>query len=210
MTGDRIRILVVDDEDTVRDLLQRSLEEAGYDVVAAANGEEALYEMSQREVEVVLLDVKMPGMSGLEVLGKLTTDWPDICVIMATAVADVQTAVETMKLGADDYITKPFNLDDLVLKVQKAIEKRNLQLRNKRLLLELQQSIKEQSERMNLQFNELVNSLSREHKLLHELAARQPGSAKALLSKLPPELQEPMSSFEDFRNALLKILRGGR
>ena len=210
MTGDRIRILVVDDEETVRDLLQRSLEEAGYDVVAAANGEEALYEMSQREVEVVLLDVKMPGMSGLEVLGKLTTDWPDICVIMATAVADVQTAVETMKLGADDYITKPFNLDDLVLKVQKAIEKRNLQLRNKRLLLELQQSIKEQSERMNLQFNELVNSLSREHKLLHELAARQPGSAKALLSKLPPELREPMSSFEDFRNALLEILRGGR
>ena len=102
--------------------------------------------MSQREVEVVLLDVKMPGMSGLEVLGKLTTDWPDICVIMATAVADVQTAVETMKMGADDYITKPFNLDDLVLKVQKAIEKRNLQLRNKRLLLELQQSIKEQSD----------------------------------------------------------------
>ena len=146
MTGDRIRILVVDDEDTVRDLLQRSLEGAGYDVVAAANGEEALYEMSQREVEVVLLDVKMPGMSGLEVLGKLTTDWPDICVIMATAVADVQTAVETMKLGADDYITKPFNLDDLVLKMQKAIEKRNLQLRNKRLLLELQQSIKEQSD----------------------------------------------------------------
>ena len=210
MTGDRIRILVVDDEETVRDLLQRSLEEVGYDVVAAANGEEALFEMSQREVEVVLLDVKMPGMSGIEVLGKLTTDWPDICVIMATAVADVQTSVETMKLGAYDYITKPFNLDDLVLKVQKAIEKRNLQLRNKRLLLELQQSIKEQSERMNLQFNELVNSLAREHKLLHELAAGQPGSAKALLSKLPPELQEPMSSFEDFRNALLKILRGGR
>jgi len=210
MSGEQIRILVVDDEETVRNLLRRTLEDIGYNVLAVSNGEEALVRMEQQEFEVVLLDIKMPGMSGIEVLAKITTDWPDTCVIMATAVSDVQTAVESMKMGAYDYITKPFNRDDLVHKVQRAIEKRGLQLKNKRLMFELQRSVKEQSERMQSQFNDLVNSLAREHKLLHDLAVRQPGSAKALLSKLPPELREPIDSFDEFRDALLKVLRGGK
>ena len=210
MSGEQIKILVVDDEETVRNLLRRTLEDIGYNVLAVSNGEEALFRMDQREFEVVFLDIKMPGMSGIEVLGKIATDWPDTSVIMATAVSDVQTAVESMKTGACDYITKPFNRDDLVHKVQRAIEKRGLQLKNKRLMLELHRSVKEQSERMQSQFNALVNSLAREHKLLHELAARQPGSAKALLSKLPPELREPIDSFDEFRDALLKVLRGGK
>jgi len=210
MSGEQIRILVVDDEETVRNLLRRTLEDIGYNVLDVSNGEEALVRMEQQEFEVVLLDIKMPGMSGIEVLAKITTDWPDTCVIMATAVSDVQTAVESMKMGAYDYITKPFNRDDLVHKVQRAIEKRGLQLKNKRLMFELQRSVKEQSERMQSQFNDLVNSLAREHKLLHDLAVRQPGSAKALLSKLPPELREPIDSFDEFRDALLKVLRGGK
>ena len=210
MSGEQVRILVVDDEETVRNLLRRTLEDIGYNVLAVPNGEEALVRMDQQEFEIVFLDIKMPGISGIEVLGKITADWPDTCVIMATGVSDAQTAVEAMKLGAYDYITKPFNRDDLVHKVQRAIEKRGLQLKNKRLMLELHRSVKEQSERMQSQFNALVNSLAREHKLLHELAARQPGSAKALLSKLPPELREPIDSFDEFRDALLKVLRGGK
>ena len=210
MAGEQERVMVVDDEETVRSLLRRTLEEAGYDVVTAINGEEALDKMSQLSIGVVFLDVKMPGMSGMEVLGKLTADWPDTCVIMATAVADAQTAVETMKMGAYDYITKPFSRDDVMLKLRRALEKRDLQLKNKRFLHELQQSVKGQSERMQSQFNELVSSLAREHKLLHELAAGQPGGGKELLSKLPMELREPKYSVEEFRDALIRVLRGGK
>ena len=207
MAAEQVRILVVDDEEVVRDLLQRTLTEAGYDVTTAADGEEALSAVSQGEVEVVLLDIKMPGMSGIEVLGKLTTDWPDICVIVVTAVVDTQTAVEALKMGAYDYITKPFNRDNVVRKVQEAIEKCNYQLQDRRRYLQLKESITEQTQRMQEQFMELLNSLTREQKLLHKLVTMQAKDSKSLLSELPPELQEPISSVEEFRDALLRILR---
>jgi len=200
------RILVVDDEETVRDLIQRTLEEAGYNVVSAASGQEALDKVSQLNIELVLLDINMPGMSGLDVLDKLRSDWPDIAVIIATAMGDAQTAVDTMKRGAYDYLTKPFNRDDLVLKVQKATEKRHLQLENERYRLDLEKRVGEQAKRLQQQFAELVGTLAREHKLLYKLAYSQRGG-KALISRLPPELQEPMSSVEEFSEALLKILK---
>lgn len=138
MAGERERILVVDDEESVRTLLKRTLMEAGYDVVTAPNGQEALDKVSQLQVRVVLSDIKMPGISGIEVLRKLTADYPDICVIMATAVADTQTAVDVMKLGAYDYISKPFNRDDLVMRVRKAIEKLELEEKIKESTAELE------------------------------------------------------------------------
>ena len=126
MAGEKVRILVVDDEEPVRKLLRRILGEAGYNVDTAATGQEALDKVSQLNAGVVLLDIKMPGMSGMEVLQQITTNWPETCVVMATAAGDAQTAVEAMKAGAYDYITKPFDRDDVVLKVQKAVEKRDL------------------------------------------------------------------------------------
>lgn len=138
MAGERERILVVDDEESVRTLLKRTLTEAGYDVVTAANGQEALDKVSQLQVRVVLSDIKMPGISGIEVLRKLTADHPDICVIMATAVTDTQTAVDVMRLGAYDYISKPFNRVDLVMRVRKAIEKLELEEKIKESTAELE------------------------------------------------------------------------
>lgn len=207
MTGEQVRLLVVDDEEAVRNLLQRILEGAGYQVTTAANSQEALYQVSLGEVEVVLLDIKMPGMSGVEVLRKIIADSPDTCVIMVTAVVDMETAIETMKLGAYDYITKPFDQDSVKQKVPKAIESWKRQLQEKHRYLELQKSITEKTQLMQEQFTQLVNSLARENQLLHELAGRQAGGGKELLSKLPKELQEPMSSGEEFKDALLKILR---
>ncbi len=130
-----MRVLVVDDEVSVRLVLQRILEEAGYGVVTAANGQEALDKMSQLNVGVVLLDIKMPGMSGMEVLQQITTNWPETCVIMVTGVVNTQTAVEVMKLGAYDYITKPFKRDDVAQKVQEAISKWRHQLQEKHQIL---------------------------------------------------------------------------
>jgi len=207
MTEEQVRLLVVDDEEAVRNLLQRILEGAGYQVTTAANGKEALYQVSVGEANVVLLDIKMPKMSGIEVLNKLTADSPDTCVVMVTSVVDMNTAVEALKMGAYDYITKPFDQDEVKQKLQQAIEKWHRRIAEKRRYLELSEKFTGHTKRMQEQFSELVSSLAREHKLLHELAARQAGGGKEMLSKLPKELQEPTSSIEEFRDALLRILK---
>lgn len=208
MNGEEIRILVVDDEESIRNLLQRMLTEAGYNVTTAADGQEALDKVSQLKVGVVLLDMKMPGMLGMEVLQQLAGRWPEICVIMVTAVADLETAVDAMKRGAYDYITKPFNQDDLILKIQRALEKRNLRLENECHQLELRQRVAEQTKQLKANFVELIETLAREHNLLYRLADSRRDS-KAALSKLPKELQEPLASVEEFREALIRILRRG-
>ncbi len=207
MTGEQVRVLVVDDEESVRNLLQRILEGAGYQVTTVASGKEALYQVSLGKVKLVLMDIKMPEMSGIEALSKLTAESPDTCAIMVTSVAETETAIEAMKLGAYDYILKPFDRDDVLQKVLGAIERWKRQLREKHRYLELQKSIMEKTQLMQEQFTELMSSLARENQLLHELAGRQAGGGKELLSKLPKELQEPMSSVEEFRDALLRILR---
>ena len=207
MTGGQESVLVVDDEESVRKLLQRILEEAGYNVVTAANGQEALDKVEQLKIGVVLLDIKMPVMSGMEVLRRLAAERPGICVIMSTAVRDAETAVEAMKLGAYDYIIKPFNRDDVVVKVRRAIAKRNLQLEDERHRLDLEKRVVEQANRLQEQFADLVQTLAREHNLLYGMAVSDRKQTKAILSKLPPELQKPMASVEEFSNALLKILR---
>jgi len=196
----KTKVLVVDDDETVRVLFQRILQAAGYEAVIAANGKEALSVIADGGIDVVMLDINMPGLSGVEVLGKISTDWPDLCVIMVTAVADVQTAVTAMKLGAHDYITKPFDQDEALRKIRQAVV--NWQER-----LTLRQNIAEKTKRLQENFAELVASLSREHRLLQQLAAKEGTGGKSLLSGLPPELQEPLTSVEEFRDALLRILR---
>ena len=208
MTSDRIKILIVDDEETVRMLFRRVLQAAGYDVATAADGKEALAVIADSDIDVVLLDINMPGLSGIDVLGKISTDWPNVCAIMVTAVADVQTAVAAMKLGAYEYITKPFDQDEMLHKIRLATEKWQEQLQNKQSYLQIEQNIAEQTRQMQDNFAELVSSLAREHRLLQQLAAKQGHGGKSLLSGLPPELQEPIASVEEFRNALLRILKG--
>lgn len=207
MTTGKIKVLVVDDEATVRVLFQRILQAAGYDAVIAADGKEALSVIADGDINVVLLDIKMPGLSGIDVLGKISTDWPNVCVIMVTAVADVQTAVAAMKLGAYDYITKPFDQDELLRKIRQSIERWQEQLQDKQHLLQLEQNITEQTGRLQAQFTEMVNSLAREHQLLSQLAEKQKTKGKSLLAGLPPELQGPISTVKEFRDALLRILK---
>jgi len=207
MDREQVNILVVDDEEIVRNLLQRTLRGAGYDVVTAANGQEALDKVSQLPIEAVLLDIKMPGMSGMEVLQWLTANRPDTCVVMVTAVTDVQTAIKAMKMGAYDYITKPFDQKEVLEKLQEALRKRKSLLERDQLVSELQQSIREKSRQMREQMEEPVRTLAREHALLCKLGAMQSDGGKSALSKLPPELRKPMSTFEEFRDALLRILR---
>lgn len=210
MMETRGKVLVVDDEEPVRNLLRRTLEEAGYHVTTAAAGEEALDKVSRRETEVMLLDVKMPGLSGLDVLQKVMKDYPDTSVVMVTAVADAQTAVDAMKAGAYDYLTKPFNVGDVALRVRNAIEKRRLVLRGKEYQRELEERVQEQAVRLREQFSQLIQALAREHTLLFALEGKAGSKGRrAPLPGMPAELQSPTSSVEEFAKALLEAIKSG-
>jgi len=120
------RILVVDDEYLIRWSLQQNLLEHGYDVLLAASAEEGLALMERAEPDLVLLDIQLPGMSGMELLPGIKERRPDCAVIMVTATSDLSVAVRAMKDGAFDYIPKPFNLEEVRLVVDKALETRRL------------------------------------------------------------------------------------
>src|SRR5512136_274965 len=120
MTGRRV--LVVDDEESVRWALTKALERAGYRVDLAADGPSGSSAAENSDVDLVLLDVRLPGRDGLAVLGDLRKRRPDLPVIMMTAYGTLQVAVEAMKQGAYDYIGKPFDVDEVLLVVDKALE----------------------------------------------------------------------------------------
>src|SRR6516165_5888501 len=119
-------ILVVDDDESLRRVTQLQLEEAGYSVVTASNGGEALALVEAENPALVITDLKMPGLSGLELLAKIRDSYPEISVVLITAYGTVQTAVEAMKAGAYDYITKPIDYEELVLVVNRAMEHHQL------------------------------------------------------------------------------------
>ena len=123
----RKRILVVDDDESLRWVTQAQLQQSGYEVTAEADGNAALESMRQAPPDLVITDLKMPGMSGLELLRKIRTDYPGIIVIMVTAFGTVENAVEAMKAGAYDYVTKPVNMDELRLIVNRGLEHLDLQ-----------------------------------------------------------------------------------
>jgi DNA-binding NtrC family response regulator len=120
------RILVVDDDESLRRVMQMQLEEAGYEVLAVSQGQDALALMEDTTPSLVITDLKMPGMSGLDMLRKLREAYPETTVIMITAFGTVSTAVEAMKAGAYDYITKPVDYEQLMLVVNRAMERGQL------------------------------------------------------------------------------------
>src|SRR5438876_2507718 len=133
------KVLVVDDERKMRRLLQILLERMGIDSVAAESGEEALDRFQAEKIDLILTDLKMPGMTGLELLARLRELDADVPVILLTAFGTVQTAVEAMKLGAFDYVLKPFDLEAVELIIRKALEMRQYRTEN-RYLREVQQA----------------------------------------------------------------------
>jgi DNA-binding NtrC family response regulator len=128
-----MRILVVDDEEVVRDSLRSWFEEEGYEVQTAASGKEALARLAEERWDLFILDIKMPGMDGLELQRHIKDAFPQAVIIIMTAYASVDTAVQAMKEGAHDYVTKPFDPDDLDRVVKNALAKRDLQHENERL-----------------------------------------------------------------------------
>ncbi|MEW6543529.1 MAG: sigma-54 dependent transcriptional regulator [Nitrospirota bacterium] len=131
------KILIVDDEQSMRDVLSIMLKRAGYGVTVAADGEEAIAQLDKEIFDLVITDLKMPKVGGMEVLKAVKEASPDTVVLVITAFASTETAVEAMKRGAYDYLSKPFQIDEVQLIIRNALEKRRLSTENMLLKREM-------------------------------------------------------------------------
>ncbi len=125
---DNFRILIVDDEDDFREAIIKRLRARKVDIEGANSGSKALEMLNEKDFDVVVLDVKMPGMDGIETLREIKLKKPLIEVIMLTGHASVESGIQGMQLGAFDYVMKPVALDDLMDKLRQAYERRSVQL----------------------------------------------------------------------------------
>ncbi|MEK7798499.1 MAG: response regulator, partial [Acidobacteriota bacterium] len=124
------KILVVDDDEGVRQVLGQSLQEAGYRVSSAESGEKAVAAAHEEAFDLVILDMVLPRVDGMEVLREITAAKPELPVVMITGYASVETAIKAMKMGAVDYIVKPFRMEEVELVVGKALERSHLRREN--------------------------------------------------------------------------------
>ena len=142
------RCLVVDDEPRLRRVLVRLLEGEGFTCREAGSGTEALELLSQQSSPLVISDLRMPQMDGVTLLREIIARWPDTAVIMVTAVAEVESAVACLQLGALDYVAKPFHLDEVRARVTQALDKRRLKLELEGYRQQLEARVKEQAHRI--------------------------------------------------------------
>ena len=159
-TGYRPLILVVDDEEPIRKIFDANLSVEGYRVLTASDGVAALCLTKEHKPDLIILDIMMPGKSGLEILQEVKAIYPDIAVVMASCVSEVTTAVNCLKKGAYDYIVKPFNVPDVLLAVKRALERRRLWLEDETHQHALQQEVEKQSKRIYESFLGAITSLA--------------------------------------------------
>jgi putative two-component system response regulator len=159
MTNNEKRVLVVDDEPSIRKLLRQKLSRVGYICEEVGSAEQALVVLASNRIELVILDVNMPGKSGIEVLPEIKANDPDTMVIMATAIAEASVAIDCMRRGAEDYICKPFNLDEVVMSVERTLEKRDLQLQIREYQHSLEDKVEEQTNEIRKLFLGAIEAL---------------------------------------------------
>lgn len=167
------KILIVDDDKSVCNFISEILNNKGYSVLAAGDGIEAIEIMENEEVCIVISDLQMPGMDGIELLKRIKKERPDIEVIIMTGDGTIETAVEAMKLGAFDYIMKPLSLDHLLLLIDRIYEKRKLLNENIYLLEELSK---------NYHFDNIVGQSPQMIKLYEEIKQVSKTDATVLLT----------------------------
>ncbi len=152
-------VLIIDDELTIRRLLRQKLSKEGYRAIEAENAEVAAARLSEQQIDAVVLDIRMPGKSGIDFLSDIKARFPDVAVIMATAVTETGIAIQCMRQGADDYICKPFNLEEVALSIQRALEKRQLQAQIKQYQLFLENRVDAQTVEIRKLFLGAIESL---------------------------------------------------
>jgi putative nucleotidyltransferase with HDIG domain len=150
------RILAVDDEPRICELLCRSLGQEGYDCASAHDGPAALEAMARRPADLVITDMRMPGMDGRELMLRIVERYPDTPVLIITAISDIHVALDAIRHGAYDYVMKPFSLEELKISVQRALERRKLILENR----EYQHTLEEKVQQRTIELHQAVNTLT--------------------------------------------------
>jgi putative two-component system response regulator len=152
--------LIVDDEPRLRQVLMHLMRGGGFRCREASNGEEALERLAEEPVTLVMSDLRMPRMDGIELLRRVRAAYPDTAVVMITAVSDVEVAVSCLSQGAMDYLTKPFHLDEVRARVAQVLEKRQLVLENREYQERLEEKVQVQARRLEELFLASVQSLA--------------------------------------------------
>lgn len=201
MSEKQATILIVDDEEMVRRLLHQKLSSEGYRCEEAGGADQALDELRSNAVELVILDIKMPGKSGTELLPEIKASYPDTAVIMATAITDTRTAIQCMKEGAYDYITKPFNLDEVVLSIDRALEKRRLELENRDYQQHLEQRVEAQARKIRASFLSAITALAYALEAKDKYTSGHSGRVAETSVAIATELGMPQDSIEKIRLA---------
>jgi putative nucleotidyltransferase with HDIG domain len=134
-------ILIVDDEKNIRELVEKILSTEGYQCWTAENASAALQLLNRNDIQLVLCDIKMPGMNGNELIKRIFTKDNEMAVIMITAMIDINTAIECMKIGAYDYLLKPLNFDKLIISIERALERRRLIIENREYQQDLEKKV---------------------------------------------------------------------
>ena len=154
------RCLVVDDEPRLRQILVRVMRADGFIVDEASNGYEAVARMEANPATLILTDIEMPKMDGFSLLRELRSRWPDAAVMMISGNGDVQTAVSCLSVGALDYLTKPFHLEEVRARITSVLERRRLVLENREYQARLEQKVQAQARRIEQQFLGGVQALA--------------------------------------------------
>jgi len=173
MNSNKARILIVDDEASLRDMLAVLLRREGYEIESADNGQAALEKIADQSFDLIISDIRMPIISGIDLLRQLREQDDETTVIMITAFSSTEEAVEAMKLGAYDYITKPFKNDEIRLVVKNALERRQLQRENRQLKQQLKQ---------RFSFRNLIGDSAAMNKLIALLERVAPSLANVLIT----------------------------
>ncbi|HLP61572.1 MAG TPA: sigma-54 dependent transcriptional regulator [Candidatus Deferrimicrobium sp.] len=181
----QLKILVIDDDPSIRNMLAIVLKKAGYDVTCTESGKTSLEKLKKESFDLIISDIKMPDINGIDLLKKIKSITPEIPVIMITAYASANDAVEAMKLGAEDYVTKPFNLDELKIIIDRAIyktniEKENIELKSRLTDKEKFENIVGKNQKM-LDIFEMIDNIS--HTDSSILISGESGTGKELIAR---------------------------
>lgn len=179
------RILAVDDEESIREFLEIMLKKEGYDVTTAADGQQAIDILKKKSFDMVISDMQMPNVTGMELLKHVKDNYPDLVFMIITAFGTTESAVEAMKLGAYDYITKPFKIDEVRIVIGNALRSKNLEVENRTLKKEMQkefsfQSLVGNSEKMH-HIYELIKRVSQTP--TNVLITGESGTGKEMVAK---------------------------
>ena len=207
---DTPKILVVDDSSTLRTMLAEALTEAGYSVQTAADGYDAIKRLKESKFDLVTLDIEMPGLGGIEVLRIAKRLDAETCVLMVTSLNALQAALGAIRMGAYDYITKPFDVEEVLISVRRGLERRQLQLENARLLhhlTDMNQKLEEKVRDRTAALNDANDALRETNQQL-ERAYSELKELDRLKSEFitiaSHELRTPLVAIQGYTNIILQ------